>query len=243
MSTEIILTAVILSAAYFFDGIFGFGAGLISLPFLTELYPFKFAVTLLLLVQGFMAFATFASRKDIDWELVKVAGPFTLLGGLIGTFLLAGMDDYVLRYALGVLIVVYLIREYFSDSAKKSLREMKWLGAVGGGLGGILQGAFSLGGPGFIIYLNECNLKGANFRATMLCLFFLCNCVRAVASFGAGLITAEVVSLFLKVGLFVAFAIYLGAKVHVSVPTNWYRRVVYLVLGVSAFNFLRPLLS
>jgi len=236
---EFLYTNLILAAAYFFDGVFGFGAGMISLPLLSQIYPIKVAVTLLLCIQAFMAIAAFNARKEIDWGIIKAAGPAALIGALFGTFALSSFDDQILKIVLGLVILVYLLKEFFFSDVKLGQNNRKVLGAAGGLLGGLLQGAFSVGGPGFMIFLNEAGLKGPAFRASILCLFFLCNLVRAITSASTGLFTEEVLILFVKTSPVVILAIFVGVKAHLSVSSSVSQKVIYLILSFACYSFLK----
>jgi len=236
---DLVYTNFILAVAYFFDGVFGFGAGMISLPLLSQLYPIRVAVTLLLCIQVFMLFAAFAARNEIDWEIIKSAAPSALIGALIGTFALSSFDDRILKIILGVVILVYLLKEIFFRNVRFGRKNIKALGIFGGLLGGLLHGAFSIGGPGFLIFLNEAGLKGPSFRACIISLFVISNVARVVTSASTGLFTEEVLLLFAKTSPAVIIAILIGIKVHVAVPASVYQKVIYVILGYSCFNFLK----
>jgi len=234
----VVLVATLLVLAFAFTGeaIFGFGAGLVALPILSQFYPVKEAVTLLLAFQLISLVLLVKSHKYIAWDVIKRLFLPTILFVTIGAFSLSYFEEQVLRIILLVFIILYLLKERFFAHLKLGNRESKTFAFLGGSFGAWFQGILGTGGPGYLVYLSEVGLNKAQFRATILALFCICNSIRTLVFLNQGLFTETVLERVAYGIPVVALSLYFGHRVHHNVSEGLYKKVIYLVLGLSAVS-------
>ena len=233
---NLVIVMSVLAVAFTGEAIFGFGAGLVSIPILSQIYSVKEAVTLLLSFQFLVAILIIKANEHIEWGVVKRALPAVMIATVAGTLSLAYLSETLLRGILLFLIVSYLAKEVFYPNLKLGKKDSKLFAAFGGSIGGWFQGVLGMGGPGFIIYLNELGLNKHQFRTTILLLYFFCNLIRVGISVSTGLFTKELLTLTLYCLPVVALALYVGDKVHYKVPESVYKKFVYGLLVCSTLS-------
>ena len=111
------LTILIISAACFFEAVFGFGGGLISVPLLSLILGVKEAVTLILIFQLLLGLLILHTYKVTQWTVIKPALAALLLGAAIGTLSLAYFIEATLRLILASAIILYLLKQLLLRNA------------------------------------------------------------------------------------------------------------------------------
>lgn len=178
-----LLVCIIVALTYAVQSTFGFGAGLISLPFLTLLIGAKAGISLNLIFQTFTATLLFTVWKDITFPKLPFFLTCTAIGIVIGTLFLTNVDDYTLEVLLGFYLLFYASKELMKDRLPKvdmasRFKSTRYYSAACGFSGGIISGAFGTGGPMLVSYIKSLNLTKDNMRATILFTMFFCNIAR-----------------------------------------------------------------
>lgn len=107
MTPEIYLAAFfILLFAYFLRGITGFGSGLIAIPLLAHFLPLTFVVPMVL-VLDFVASVVLSrhTRLQVRWDEIRFLIPASIVGILLGTFLLVNLPREPLLVALAFFVI------------------------------------------------------------------------------------------------------------------------------------------
>ena len=232
----LLLTSLIIGAAFLGEATFGFAGGMISVPLLTLLLGVKDAVTVVLVFQLLMGLLLFSSWSAIDQAGAKRAVLGVFVGTAAGTFLLGSVSSVALKITLLSVIVGYLTRELLAPTIKLSFLGPIAAGLVGGLGGGFLQGLVGMGGPPFLIYLNSLGISKHSFRATIILLLFVSNVVRLPVSLAANLFNEVVQEVVLCALPLFLIAIFVGHNLHGTIPDKLYRISVYGVLVASAVS-------
>ena len=235
--TALVLIAAVMLLAQGVYALYGFGSGLIAvslgalfLPDLTALVPLLLLVNLP--TEGWVSWR---DRRSISFRQAGWVLPAMLLGLPMGTWLLqvAGDQPWALTL-LGVVVLVFSAWLLWdSTRAVPPARRLPGpLGAVAGLLAGTVGAMFGTGGPPVILWFQLQGLDKAAFRATLLGLFLVMSLGR-LPSYGlAGLLTARVAVsalLILPAGL---LGLWLGQRLHTSIPERRFRQGVAVVLAV-----------
>lgn len=230
MSTiDILISAVIVCLAGVVRGVTGFGGAMIMSPLLAILIGPQAAVLIALLLEGFAPLPLLpAVARIANWKVMRpiIAGAFVAapLGGLLLAHVEASLMSkviavVVLSFALIMLLGVQ-IRARTSVSARLAV----------GGIGGVLVGATSMGGPPVILYLISSGESLPVLRANLMVYV-------AAASF-AGLAAMGITSVLDPGVVFTAIALapvylasaWIGGRLFRYVNERIFRRVTLLLL-------------
>jgi uncharacterized membrane protein YfcA len=231
-------------ASVFFGGVVsglaGFAMGLVVsgiwLHILTPVQTAALIVSYGLLLQ---TYSLWKLRHALKWRAVA---PF-ILGGVIGVPIGAALLTYInpdyLRVGVGLLLVVY--SSY--SLARPHLKPMHAGFAVETGVGflnGILGGMTGLAGP---IITMWCQVRGwrrdeqrAIFQPVILASFAM----TAISLSIAGVITAELVRLYVYGLPFMVVGVLIGFKLYGHLDEVAFRKVVLVLLLLSGLVLIAP---
>ena len=233
--TSYLLLGFVVLLTHFLEGITGFGCTVLALPFAIMLVGTKQAVPELLFVALLLAIIIVAiDRKHIVWkEFFKIL-LFVALGLPFGIFSFGYFDENVLRWILGVFMVVVAIRGLLSFvMALDETHLPKWvlnLLLVGGGF---IHGVFSSGGPLVVIYARQALPDKTRFRATISMLWLTLNTVMLAQGVISGRMTAEIWEIIAICLPFLLVGAIGGNWAHRHIKDRYFSQIVYSVLLVS----------
>ena len=226
----------IISIAFFFESVFGFGGGLIAIPLLSLFLGVKDAVTLVLVFQLLMGALVIKTFKDIKFQEIKLFIPFLLVGTFIGNLTLDLFEEEILQNVLGTSILLFLFQRLVLKDVK--LPKNSWIESAFGFVGGWFQGMIGTGGPPVTMFLSTVIKENQALRATLIFVLFVTSILRVLTSYNAGLFTSELTQDALLITPFFIGALYLGHKVHLRIPEDVYRNAVHTLLALSALMLL-----
>ncbi len=227
---------VILFFAYFIRGIAGFGSALIAMPLLTLQLDFVMVVPIICLLDYLASLSQgFKGRRHICYADLWPLLPFTVVGVLCGTYLLANLDTRVMAIGLAAFIISFAC--YSLLPLPQFLGSRRW--AVPAGFcGGTVGAVFSTGGPFYVIYYRLRDLDKSQFRATISISFAIDGTLRIIAFICAGLISWHSIVLFLLLVPVMFVGLYCGGKVHVRISQQNFVRLVSGILLLSGLVLL-----
>jgi uncharacterized membrane protein YfcA len=140
----------------------GFGGGPLATPFLVLRLPVRTVVPLLAVLDVVAATINLVNlfarggraelRARVDFQVLKILTPTMIIGAYVGTVVLKTLPSRYILLAFGIFIFATSLR---SLRAKAKPRD-SWLLAIIAGLGGgVLSGAFGIGGPLFALYMSS----------------------------------------------------------------------------------------
>lgn len=207
---------------------FGFGESLIAVPLFLLFIPLNVAVPLSVLISVFVAAIVVAQdHREIHLSSAKWLILFASLGIPLGLCVLVYGNQYWVKIALGLFIIIYSI---YSLSAKTT-RQLKhdsriWL-FICGFFSGILGGAYGLNGPPLVIYGNLRGWTAKQFRATLQAYFLPVSLIGLAGYTVKGLVQWTVLKYFLLCLPAIIPAIFLGRYFNHRLHGNSFFRWVY----------------
>lgn len=232
------MTILVISAAFFGEALYGFGGGLVAIPLLSLFLGVRDAVILTLFFQLLFGLLILRVHHEVDWKSIKPVLPGLVLGTFLGTVSLSFFPDSILRFILGGLILLYLLKEIRLRSFTISNPARIWIASLFGFFSGWLQGAIGSGGPPLVVYLSELRLEKTAFRASIIAFLFAANILRVVFSGSLGLFNQHVLTAAIPVLPFFLLALWAGQHYHPAIPEKYYRSAIYVVLFLSALTLL-----
>jgi len=174
----------------------GLGAALVVLcvPLLSLVMPVTQAISLTLPLLIFAdVFALVAFWKLWDMHYVKLLLPPAIVGILIGTYVLASLDELTLRRVMGVFVLIFVVYKVVIEPRllNATYQPQNWHGTLAGAISGFGSALANVGGPPFTIYmLFQPNVTPVAFAGTATLLFAIVNALKM-----PGLIAAHIFDL------------------------------------------------
>lgn len=229
MTPDIYLAAFfILLFAYVIRGITGFGSGLIAIPLLAHFLPLTFVVPMMLALD-FVASIVLSRHMHLQvrWDEIRILMPTSLVGMLIGVFLLVNLPHEPLLVGLGLFVIFFGLRYLLNVHGEKPIS--RWWSLPTGLSGGLIGAMFGTGGPPYVVYLTHRLHDKTQLRGTLSGLFMLEGALRIVTFLFMGLLLQPdiLMSLLLSLPL-MGLGLYLGNRVHLGIT----RRQQLALIGV-----------
>lgn len=225
---QFILATLIIFGAYFIFGISGFGSSIISVPLLVQMYPLKSVVPMMVIIDLFASlYVGKKSSKDANLKELKWLFPFTLLGMVLGIFLLVSAPSEPLLIALGCFALINGARVLWQRNSEIRDPIDKWWAAPFGFFGGVFTALFSTGGAIYASYLGLRIGDPKIVRATMAFAVFILTFLRLTLMLFTGLILSwPVIGLAICLIPATFLGIWTGTRIH-SKLSNRAMRIAY----------------
>jgi uncharacterized membrane protein YfcA len=234
LSLEIILLSqVIIVAAYVVFGIAGFGTALISAPLLAHAIPISRLIPTLALLDFIAAVTNVVKdRKNADYREVRLLIPCMVIGSLAGALLLLNLKPRLLLLMLGIFAVAYGLYA-LSRFKPTGTISRNWSIPVGL-VGGVFSAMFGSGGFIYAMYLSNRIGTKEGVRATQSSMIGLSTLTRAVLFLIAGIYFD--LNLLLYVGLLLPamFAgVHIGRHITLRLTREQFLMVINILLIAS----------
>ena len=208
----------------------GFGDALVAMPFLAILLGMQTAAPLVALVSTFISGVILASNWRIvdfrmTWRLIVAAA----CGAPLGLFYLTRVPEAMTQLFLGLLLVgfsLYNLRRPTASRRRISHHAAYAFGFAAGALGG----AYNTVGPMLVLYGHLRGWPPEQFRATLQSCFLPAYGCIVIGHALAGLITPPIMQSFVLSLPLLGLAIYLGGRLHASIPQARFTRYINIAL-------------
>lgn len=235
----LMMSSLIIFAAFFIRSLTGFGSALISIPLLALLFDLKFIVPVEAVLEVGLSLLLLKSvygsiKKSVLVPLIIG----TVIGSLAGTYILASLADIWLKRLLGSLIMLFAFYQLFGQGMAQSQPIATYWGGIAGAIGGIFGGIFGTSGPPYVMYLSYQLKRKVELRATLIGLFTFDYGWRVGIFATTGLLTLESFKLALYLTPALIAGTYLGHRVHVQINEKRFQQMITLVLICSGLLLL-----
>ena len=233
----LIFAPLIVLAANVVFSISGFGLTLIAIPLLAHLFPIKFVIPMVALIDAVASLRQAAKLRGgvYKTELLPLL-PFMLAGMVAGAFLLLRLPAEILLLALGVLVLAYGV--YYTLRHDSVFRLARWTVAPIGLFGGTTSAVFGVGAPLYIMYLTGRGATPDHIRATMPVIFSFTTVGRIILFAATGLFTGEILVTAAALVPVMLLGLYVGNRLHVNFPRETMVRIIGGLLVLSGISLL-----
>ncbi|MFN7086337.1 MAG: sulfite exporter TauE/SafE family protein [Burkholderiales bacterium] len=233
----LVFAPLIVGAAYVIFGMVGFGSVLIATPLLAHLFPIKFVLPLIVILDciGSFGMGTRLRASVNRRELVPLL-PFMLAGMVAGIFLLVRLPAGALLACLGVFALVY--GAIYALKRDAALRLARWSAAPLGLVAGTSSTVLGVGGPIYVMYLAGRGSTPDQIRATMPVIFMFTTITRIALYATAGLFSRDVLLTAAALLPVMALGIYLGHRLQLRLPRDTVVRVIGVLVMASGVSLL-----
>jgi len=218
-------------------GFAGFGTAMIYLPVVGQFLDPVSAILTLVVMDLFGPLpAVPRAIREADWPDLKRLIAAAAVTTVLGVWLLSRFDADMFRYVVSIATLFSLAFLVLGLRYSGRLTPAKVYG-VGAG-GGLLGGAAGLAGPPVILFYMASSHAPSTIRATIM-LFLLGFDVIIFAVMGLqGLLVTQAIILGLILVPCVALGTVIGTALFDPARETLYRRVAYIIIGISAVRGL-----
>ena len=177
----------------FVQRVSGFGLGIFVMLFLPHFMPSHTASAAIscLFSCATTTYNAVRYRKDINYKTAIPMVAASLITIPIAVYFSAEVSSGVFKLLLGAVLIILSIYFLFFNKNIKINADFK-NGVISGGLGGILGGLFSTGGPPAVLYLSNATKDNITYFATIQFYFFFTNWYATIMRAANGIINLRV---------------------------------------------------
>lgn len=231
---ELFLLILVSAGGAFVQRITGFGLGIFNMLFMPYFLP---SSTMAAAISGMQAccinvYHGVAQRKHILWKTMLPIAAAALVVIPLAVSLSASMPQSLMKRLLGAVLVALSIYFLFF-STKIRVKPTVANGLLAGGLGGMLNGLFSTGGPPVVLYLVHATQDKLAYFATIQAYFGLTNLFSTGSRIVSGIIdwNVTVYSAVSLIGILVGDR--LGALIFHRLDAEKFRKTIYVGMILS----------
>ena len=232
MDTELlILLGTAIFCGFFVQTVVGFAGSLIALPILLIGLKLPDAIAYISIFYLFSSISlVYKEWKNIDKSVIGKLSIPSIIGVLVGIFVLTYSQPIILKRALGVFILIYVayvvIGKIYLKLGNKGIM-------LFGVVGGFFAGVFSTGGPLYVIAVKNSVVEVKIFRATMIGVLALITIVRLPSLAIGGVLNSGHLKMSLIIFPIFILAQFLGNHFFLKINEVLFKKVLLGLLCLS----------
>ncbi|MEM1443735.1 MAG: sulfite exporter TauE/SafE family protein [Verrucomicrobiota bacterium] len=239
MEPSILLIAVILFAAVFLQSATGFGMALVLTAFVPLLIPVRDAIAFVSIACFFATlFIMLANHSGLSFRHAIPLAVGMVVGIPLGYFGLRHVDGTILVRCLGVTLMLIALLEFFQTRYRDFWRPPEKSAGIFGLVGGVITGAFNVGGPPIVVYAYSRSWSKTETVAILQTVFISGSLTRNALMFQNGELTRDLLMLVLFTFPATLLGVWLGKKTLDRLPQERLRQVVFALIFVIGLNYL-----
>ena len=223
-----LLAALVVLCAFFIFGVSGFGSSIVAVPLLVQIYPLKVVVPMMVIID--ICASLYVGRRssgDANTQELKWLFPFSLIGMVLGIFLLIRAPSEPLLLILGIFAAINGVRILVQRNVEFRDPINRWWAVPFGFFGGVFTALFATGGPVYVSYLGLRINNPKVLRATMAFAIFILAFLRLTLMLVTGLILSwEVIGLAVCLMPVTFLGMWAGSHIHTKL-SNASMRIAY----------------
>jgi uncharacterized membrane protein YfcA len=239
----IVISQIVIVAAYVVFGIAGFGTALISAPLLAHMVPVGRLIPILALLD-FIAAVTnvIKDRRHAEYRELRLLIPFMMAGSLVGAWLLLTIKPRLLLLLLGLFAVAYGL--YALSRFKPTAAISRGWAVPVGLVGGVFSAMFGSGGFIYALYLSNRITAKEGFRASQSTIIGFSTLTRLILFLIAGIYADLTMLAYAALLLPAMFAgVHIGRRLTMGMTRERFLMIVNTLLIASGGALILRYLS
>lgn len=225
----VVLVVLVTFLGVFTQTLTGFGISMVMMALLVPTVGLGLSAPLVAILGTILEIVLLIYYRDaIAWQTVKQLVLGSLIGVPIGLWGIAWLDERIMLFILGVVLIGYGLYALFEFTLPELSRP--GLGYLFGFIAGILGGAYNTLGPPVIIYGNCRRWPPRQFKVNMQAFFILASLFIAIGHAVNGNVTREVLTHVLFAMPVLLLAIVIGIRFDEWLNPHRFRQLVLVVL-------------
>ena len=230
----LLLVGIVVFVTHTIEAVTGFGCTVLAFPFVIFLMKDMEQAKIILAILALITAAYFVITKFryINWKHFGIIVLFAGLGMPIGMLIYKYLDASILKKSLGAFIVITAAIQLHKSFVRKSNVRIipKFVGYIFLFAGGIIHGAFAVGGPLVVLYSADKITDKGQFRVTMCLLWTILNTALLFQFLFGHKLTFDIGRDLIILLPFLIAGIIAGEVIHYKVNEALFRKVVFVSL-------------
>lgn len=245
-----VLVGLMQIVGFFVQGCTGFGCTVIAaavtngLLGTTEGVPYGTLITL-----PFLYFLGIKAFKEVSWKDLAKIIVLCMPGILVGNYLFHAISPVVAKICIGGMVTFIALMNIYKhiikplvlkkneeEEADTTFKKVLRYGCLI--LGGVVHGAFNIGGPLITVYTISAVKEKEKFRNTMNMVWVILNTWNAFSQFRRGVVTPHLWSALAVGAPMAAVGFFVGMAFLKKINKETFLRIVYCVLLFVGANML-----
>jgi len=220
------------------QGLTGFGLGIVAMALLPMIVPVPEAMAAVTLIGAISILGNLGPFwKAVVWREATPLIIGMIVGIPCGIFMLRSISPEAITRILGAVLLLTCATQAFLPK-NQNLHLPKFLGLPMGILGGALGGAFNMGGPPVLIFLQSRPVTPKALVATLQVIFAISLIFRSGLIATCGFVTLHIL-LLVAIGILPAWiGIMISARFQKSISQEALRRIVLIALFLMGLKYL-----
>ena len=186
-------------------------------------------------------FAIYVFGRRAVWKQVRRLLPPTLVGILIGWFLMGQLDETVFKQLVGVIILsltLVQVARLWRSSWFEHVLHSQWFAITLGLLAGLTTMLANAAGPVVALYLLAVSLPKWELIGTTAWLFLVLNVLKLPLSYNLGLITPSSLLIGLMLSAGIPVGIFLGRWMVSRISQQWFNGILLAFTAIAALRLI-----
>lgn len=227
----LIILALGIFFGFFIQTVIGFAGALIALPILLININLQDAIAYISVFYLYSSILLISKEwKNIDGRIIFKLMITTVIGVILGIWVLEYSRPTFLKRVLGVFIQLYVIYSVFIKDKTSSHSKLEFIFGLAGGF---FSGLFSSGGPLYVLVVKNATSDMNIFRATMFGVLGLVTITRVPILFIEGILNVEHLYYSLFIIPFFLSATLLGKRMYTKLNESFLKKAVLILLFLS----------
>lgn len=215
------------------------GVGILAVLLIALAFPGKASPGILLpmlIIADILAVVYY--RRDCQWDIIIKLLPLTVVGIIIGYFIVDMVPVAIFEKFLGFIILAMLALNLIIDGKSSGLESSSIFTGIVGAIAGASSMIANAAGPVFGIYLLQMGLKKEEFVGTRSWFFLVMNIIKVPFSIHLGLITTNTLTLNALCIPVILLGAFIGVKVLKMINLKLFKWLIRGAIAVAAVRLI-----
>lgn len=235
----VLLFCLVTFLASVVQGISGFAFGLLVLMVFPDLFGYTNALALTNLMAVFLlAYNSYLYRKDCNWQWIPLGAAASAVGDIIGLAILRAVGDSPIWNTLLGMIFIFMAVYLLWGQSRVRLRGNKRNLIIFAGLGGLVTGLFSCGGPFVVTFMLAAARSKEEYISTLQVLQLVMVATDVLLRLASGMFTLEMAKFGLLGVAFMVAGLLIAQRLMRHIDALMLRRIVCVIIIIDGVKLL-----
>ena len=206
------LLFVLGAMAWFFSTVAAGGAATLLIPIITFLLGAQMVAPIISLAALIAnPSRAFIFRNHVDWQVIRYLLTGSVIGAIIGSWLLTRIDSQFIQIILGIFLISYVLQDKFSKSTLNVKMKLQWFFPLGFSVS-FLSGLIGATGPVHNPFMLSYGLEKEKLVATKAINSFVMQLTKLISYGAFGALSVQIAGYGIALGLGAIVGVFLAKK-------------------------------